>query len=124
MKAFDGKNVLIVDDEELMREILRDEFLRCGAAVCHEAANGGSALAMAKKTEYQIIVSDIRMPHGDGLQLLSEVIKLPVRPMLFLCSGYSDLTREEALRKGARDLYAKPFDPETLVDAIRKSVFR
>lgn len=123
MKALDGKRILVVDDEKLLREILRDEFANSGAT-CEEAENGNTALAMAKKNSYDIIVSDIRMPHGDGLHLLAEVIKLPQRPMFFLCSGYADITRDEALRKGAKDLFSKPFDPQELVDAVRKSVFR
>lgn len=124
MKAFDGKRVLVVDDEKLLREILRDEFVIHGGAICDEASDGQEALAMAKNKQYDIVISDIRMPRSNGLQLLAEVIKLPVRPLFFLCTGYSDISREEALRKGARDLFTKPFDPQELVSAIHKSVFR
>ena len=124
MKPMAGKKILVVDDEKLLREILRDEFSEFEGATCEEAASAKEALVLLKKTEFDIVISDIRMPDGDGLSLLDSILALPRRPMVFFCTGYSDLTREEALRRGARDLFYKPFDPSVVAAAVKKAFFR
>lgn len=111
---FKGKIVLVVDDESDLREILRDEFLYEGAEVM-EASNGREALELAKKHQFDIILSDIRMPGGDGVTLTRELRELhPAKPVLVLITGFADLRSDEAFSLGADGYMPKPFRLEEL----------
>lgn len=102
--------VLVVDDEEGLRDLLKDGFEMLGAAV-QVAANGKQAFEIVKTTRFDFVLSDVRMPGGDGIELFQDIQTLPEpRPMFFLMSGYSDLNREQALARGIKDLFQKPFD--------------
>jgi CheY-like chemotaxis protein len=115
---FKGKIVLVVDDESDLREILRDEFLYEGAQVM-EASNGREALELAKKHQFDIILSDIRMPGGDGVTLTKELRKLnPSSPVVVLITGFADLRSDEAFALGADGYLTKPFRLEELKSNI------
>src|SRR5262245_52565869 len=87
-----GKRILIADDEKDLREILADELRYCGCEVA-EAENGKTAYALLESQPFDLIISDIRMPGGDGIELLKAVRKRdPKLPPLVLISGYSDIT--------------------------------
>lgn len=112
-----GIKVLIVEDEEMLRDLLSDEFKFHGA-VTKTANDGRAALELIKKESFDFVISDIRMPDGDGIELLRQTRKLPQAPLVFMCSGVSDLSREGLLKEGASDVFEKPFDLEKLVSAI------
>jgi signal transduction histidine kinase/CheY-like chemotaxis protein len=100
--------VLIVDDEAEIRDLLRLEFKTVGWEVL-EAGDGEEAIRMIGKHKVSAIVADIRMPKVDGIELLETLQngyskKLP----LWFLSGYRDLSRDEALRRGAVDMLPKP----------------
>jgi|SRR6185312_8317559 len=115
---FKGKIVLVVDDESDLREILRDEFLYEGAEVM-EAANGREALELAKKHHFDIILSDIRMPGGDGVTLTKGLRALhPSKPVLVLITGFADLRSDEAFSAGADGYMPKPFRLEELKSTL------
>ena len=115
-QKFIGKNILIVDDEPALREILREEFEYQGATVS-EAANGKSALQHLKTSPCDLVISDIRMPGGDGIGLLRgiQAESLPVSVFLFM-SGFSDLTIDEAYDLGAAAVLAKPFELDSILE--------
>lgn len=122
MKELSGKRVLVVDDEPAIRSILREEFEDANAVV-QEAENGQLAFSMLSKIEFDVVASDIRMPGGDGVQLLDRIRseltrKLPV----ILISGYSDITIDEAYNRGANLVLGKPFDPTAVISAIAQVV--
>lgn len=117
---FKGKIVLVVDDESDLREILRDEFVYEGAEVM-EAANGREALELAKKHKFDIILSDIRMPGGDGVTLTRELRELhPAIPVLVLITGFADLRSDEAFSLGADGYMPKPFRLEELKSTLAR----
>ena len=116
---FEGKTVLVVDDEVDLREILKDEFLSVGAKVL-EAGNGTEALSLVKAhPEVELIVSDIRMPGGDRISFAREVKKRnPKKPAVILITGFADLLPEEAYDLGAEVFFLKPFPLENLVSQL------
>jgi CheY-like chemotaxis protein len=116
--ALKGKRILIADDEKDLREILADELRYCGCEVS-EAENGKAAYATLEKQPFDLIISDIRMPGGDGIELLKAVrARDPKLPPLVLISGYSDITEKEALALGARRVFVKPFNLNELVTEV------
>ena len=115
-----GKRILIVDDEPDLREILADEFRFEGFEV-FEAPNGVVGLEMFSKESPDVVVSDIRMPGGDGVTFAraAKAIK-PTEVPIFLITGFADLTPEEAYDFGVDGFFVKPFQ----LDTIKSSVMR
>jgi len=111
---FSGKVILVVDDEADLREILRDELIFEGAEV-FEAVNGRDAIAQLSKRKFDAVLSDIRMPGGDGATLAREIReKSPSQPVIILITGFADLHSEEAFDLGADGYVTKPFHLEEL----------
>ncbi len=105
-----GKTLLIVDDEEALREPLCMEFESLGCKVL-EASNGKQAFEIVKREKIDAVVSDIRMPGGDGVELLKNIKEWNSEfPVVMLITGFSDLSREEAFDMGAESILTKPFD--------------
>lgn len=119
MKNFSEKEFLIIDDEEVLREILMDEFDLLGAK-CTGAENGEEGLKLAKEKIYDVIISDIRMPVLDGVEFLERLKKEAPNhcPRVVLLSGFTDLTQDQAIQMGAVGLVEKPWDMDKLIKLI------
>lgn len=115
MTAQKPKCVLIVDDEEDIRSILAFEFEMKGIEVL-DAEGVSSALEIAKGKTIDLLISDVRMPQRNGTELLEQMASSV--PNIIMISGYTDLTPEEAVKKGAQKLVAKPFDVGQFVDEL------
>jgi DNA-binding response OmpR family regulator len=117
---FKGKIVLVVDDESDLREILCDEFAYEGAQVM-EASNGREALELAQQHSFDIILSDIRMPGGDGVTLTRELrLRHPSHPVVILITGFADLRSDDAFALGADGYLTKPFRLEELKSNVSR----
>lgn len=118
MKRLENRTVLIVDDEAELIEILKDTFDDEGART-FTAANGNEAFSILEQNQIDVIISDIRMPGGDGVELTERIRAIKVEvPIIFLVSGYTDVPTEELYRKGANALFHKPYDIEKLVSSV------
>ena len=104
--------ILLVDDEPELLNILTEEFIYWGHTV-YSASSVEQALQLLDEKDVSLVLSDVRMPNGSGLELLSKT-EVPV----VLTSGYSDVSRSAALQKGAVDLIAKPFELNDLVQEM------
>lgn len=113
----EGKTILIVDDEPLIREMLNLDLTDCGAKI-EEAGNSIEALKLIENINFDLIISDVRMPGGSGIDLLSGIEKLNIKIKTIMISGFSDLTDEKAINFGAHALVTKPFKREDLLDTI------
>jgi DNA-binding NtrC family response regulator len=115
--------VLVVDDDLGVREAL-STFLEIEDLKTVEAKNGVEALEMLKTNkDIKFVISDIRMPNGDGIFLVNEIRKIdPVLPFVVLISGQADITREDAIKMGALDLFVKPPDMDKLISLIKDSI--
>lgn len=109
-----NKRVLVVDDEPDLREMVEFEFEMNDCEVeCVE--NAKLALEALSTKDFDLIISDIRMPGGDGIMLLDELNKMKNSPPLLFMSGFADLKVDEAFDKGARGYFSKPFVLKQLV---------
>lgn len=113
------RTILVVDDEEELRELFRSRFESKGWQV-FEAGNGTDAFKIVSKEPIQCILSDVRMPGGDGVSLLKNVVKKngPNMPIVVLMTGYADITRDEIVNLGAKELFHKPFDMKVIYASI------
>lgn len=110
-----GKNVLVVDDEVDLREIVASELDFMGASV-QEAGNIANADSILKEKKIDLIISDIRMPGGTGVELLKTVkARNILNPPMILITGFADVTPEEAYAEGAEALLNKPFQLDELI---------
>lgn len=117
---FIGKSILVVDDEPDLREILSDEFQMLGATV-ETAPNGKTAWEKAKSRNFDLVISDLRMPGGDGVALTKELKRdVEKSPVVVLMTGFADLTAEEAFAIGAEGFVTKPF----LLESFRENLQR
>jgi len=114
--------ILIVDDEEGLLGIYKGWFKREGCRVL-TAANGAAALELAMKNRVDVILSDIRMPVMDGVELtkrLKETKKYI--PKIIFISGFTDLDERETYDLGIEAKLSKPIRRQDLVSVVRKSL--
>ena len=112
--------VLVVDDEPDFRNALAYSLKRLGYQ-CVTASGGKEAFGLICERAFDVVISDIQMPGGNGVELLDRTRELsPEMPVILLITGFSDLSTEEAHNKGAEALFSKPFDRKVLTDAIQR----
>jgi len=114
--------ILVVDDEEKMRDILRLMLELKGHRV-DTASHGREALARIKENFYDLVIADIRMPEMDGRQLLEEINRLEHRvPVVFITAYASIEDAVEAMRAGAVDYIPKPFEEERIHLTVERAL--
>jgi two-component system response regulator AtoC len=116
------KQILVVDDEPNLRRVLRAQLERDGYDV-HTAADGEQALALLHEHHIDLVITDLRMPKLDGMELLRRITALedPMPVVMITAHGTVD-TAVEALKTGAFDYITKPFDQEEVRTIVRKAV--
>jgi len=121
----DDAAVLIIDDDDAVRRTFRRVLQRAGLAVL-EAEDGDSGLRLCRERRPGLVLLDLRMPHMDGLDVLSELVAEHPETPVVVVSGQGTMDDAvEALRRGAWDFVAKPLpDNEILVRAARRGVER
>ncbi len=112
-------NVLIVDDSNAMRAVIKKIVAMSGFKMnkCLEAGNGGEALQVLAEEWVDVIISDINMPEVNGLELLARLKKDNLYkeiPVIMISTEGSAARMQEALDCGARGFIKKPFLPEEL----------
>ncbi len=118
----DGLFILLVDDEQTLREVLCSTLRAHGAKVI-DAPNGVVAMQLIQSNRLDLVISDIRMPGGDGIGLLTQIKELKGhQPKVILITGHADIGADDALRKGAVALLPKPFGGEKLVTTILETI--
>jgi CheY-like chemotaxis protein/Tfp pilus assembly protein PilZ len=114
--------MLVVDDEEDLRDVIAFDFSRQGYEVL-TAASGNEALRIVESRKVDIILTDVRMPDGDGVALLDGVkANHPTLPVVMFITESRDLSLEMAYAKGVEAVFAKPFDRQALVDAVVRAL--
>lgn len=117
-----GRRVLIVDDASFMRKMLKEILEKNGYEIAGEAENGNEALDKFKELNPDIVTLDITMPGIDGLAALKIIKEENPRTVCIMCSAINAKdTLITALKYGADDFVVKPFQPERLLEALRKA---
>jgi DNA-binding response OmpR family regulator len=118
------KRVLIVDDERDIVKALTIRLQRAGYEVV-TAFDGAQGIFMAHKENPDLIILDIRMPAGNGFSVaekLKESTNTFTIPVIFLTGSPEKNSEEKAMALGARFYVKKPYDPEELLDAIKRAL--
>lgn len=112
--------VLIVDDEQSMREACREVLASEGYAL-QEASSGEKALEILARQAFDVLILDLKMPKVDGLQILQAVQQTSPGTATVVITGYPSIdTAVEAMKLGASDFLPKPFTPEVLRLTVRR----
>jgi two-component system alkaline phosphatase synthesis response regulator PhoP len=117
-------HILVVDDEGAIRYSVSKTLQRIGYNV-QEASSGEEALDMMKKQEYDVVLTDIRMPGLTGVELLKRIKEAAPDSIVILMTGYASLgTAVESLRLGAHDYLIKPSSSQDIRQSVAKGVER
>lgn len=117
-----GKSVLIVDDEQALRALLKIEFEDYFSDVS-VAESGQHAIELLKEKKFDIVFTDMKMPNGDGLWLASKIQEeLHQTPQIYMCSGYNDNTSERMKELDIIKVFPKPFDFVVMISEIIKNI--
>ena len=115
-------NLLVVDDDLAMRQMLASLFRKEGFEV-EEAASADEAVERCRDTDFQVVLSDIKMPGRSGIELVGEIRNIrPGTPVVLMTAYASVPTAVEAMKLGAFDYIQKPFNPEEVGILIERAV--
>jgi DNA-binding NtrC family response regulator len=116
------KRVLIVDDDPNVLEVLNARLLSSGYAV-QKAKDGAEAVEIINNEKTDIVISDVKMPGMDGLELLNAIrAHIPEMPVIFL-TAYANIPEAvQAVKSGAVDYLEKPFEGQDLVKKIQDAL--
>lgn len=110
--------ILIVDDEPDLLEAIAFDFRRNNFHVL-TAGSGNEAFRLVENNEVDIVLSDVCMANGGGIDLLERIkARNPYQPVVMLITGFADITLEEAFERGADAVFPKPFDRKLLMQAV------
>ena len=115
--------VLVVDDAAFMRMMIKDILSKNGYDVVGEAENGVKALEKYQELKPDLTTMDITMPEMDGITAVKEIKKIDPSAKVIMCSAMGQQAMViEAIQSGARDFIVKPFQPDRVLEAVRKAV--
>lgn len=118
-----AKNILIVDDAAFMRMMIKDILTKNGYNVAGEAENGAKAFEKYNEIKPDLVLMDITMPEVDGIQALKNIKAADSNAKVIMCSAMGQQAMViEAIQAGAKDFIVKPFQPDRVLEAVRKVV--
>ncbi len=118
------ENILLVDDEEMIRDLLSSALEQEGY-LCHQAANVDEALAVLGEQPVDLVISDIMMPGRSGVELLRDLKKINPEIAVLMITGLSDMnTAMECIHLGADDYITKPFGIGRVVLTVKNLIER
>ncbi|MGN0973722.1 MAG: response regulator transcription factor [Bacilli bacterium] len=110
--------ILVVDDEKLIREVIKEYLLNDNYEVL-EASNGTSAIEICKKENIDLIIMDIMMPKLDGFSAIREIFKTKKIPTVMLSARGEEYDKLLGFELGIEDYVTKPFSPKELMARIK-----
>jgi CheY-like chemotaxis protein len=113
------QTLLIVDDDECYRRAVAFDFKRSGFRVLL-ASSGKEAFDLVCAEKVHVILTDVRMPGGNGIDLLAEVRQsCPDTPIVILMTAFSDISLRDAGQWGAKAVIYKPCDKKILIETVQ-----
>jgi len=114
--------ILVVDDEQQVRDILRRKMEQCGYRV-GEAANGKEAIDKLNADEFDLVISDIMMPERDGLEVIMHLRKTqPEVKVIAISAPGNEVFLNSAKALGAHRVFQKPFSLEEIARAVEELI--
>lgn len=118
-----AKNILIVDDAAFMRMMIKDILTKNGYNVVGEAENGAKAFEKYNEIKPDLVLMDITMPEVDGIQALKNIKAADPGAKVIMCSAMGQQAMViESIQAGAKDFIVKPFQPDRVLEAVKKVV--
>ncbi|HHV71313.1 MAG TPA: response regulator [Clostridia bacterium] len=118
-----GNRVLVVDDAAFMRMMVKDILTKNGYEIVGEAENGLVAIEKYKETNPDLVTMDITMPEMDGITAVKEIKKIDPNANIIMCSAMGQQAMViDAIQAGAKDFIVKPFQPDRVIEAVRKAL--
>ena len=115
------EKILIVDDDQLMRQFLAEALTRKNYTV-EIAKNGKEAIACLKKNPYDLLLTDMKMPDISGIEVLRKTKELSPQTLVIIMTAYGTIQNAiEAMRLGAFNYILKPFTPDAIETLIEKA---
>ena len=120
-----AKSILICDDAAFMRMMIKDILVKNGYNIAGEAENGVKAVEKYQETKPDLVLMDITMPEMDGIQALKKIKAIDANASVVMCSAMGQQAMViESIQSGARDFIVKPFQPDRVIEAVKKAVER
>ena len=118
-----AKNVLVVDDAAFMRMMIKDILTKNGYNVVGEAENGAKAFEKYNELKPDLVLMDITMPEVDGIAALKMIMGADRGAKVIMCSAMGQQAMViEAIHSGAKDFIVKPFQPDRVLEAVKKVI--
>ena len=115
-------HVIVADDEEIVLSLVRD-MLEDEGHLVEVASNGPDALKLVEETPVDLIITDIRMPHMNGIELAAKAREIRPDVVVIFITGYADLnSAKDAIKQGAFEYILKPFELNEIRQAVHKAV--
>jgi DNA-binding response OmpR family regulator len=116
-----GTRILVVDDDREVRSVLSRALDEMGGFSVEVAETGTEALQKIENTLFDLVLVDLKLPDMDGLQLITEIVKLKPNVLTVLLTGHSSVASAvEAMKSGASDYLTKPVDLDELLACLRR----
>ncbi|PIS00531.1 MAG: two-component system response regulator [Chlamydiae bacterium CG10_big_fil_rev_8_21_14_0_10_35_9] len=115
------EKILVVDDEAILRSFLKDTLIRKGKIIT-TAEDGLEAINILKKSSFDLVITDLKMPHKTGLDVLNFIKKHDPKTTVVLMTAHASVeTAVEAMQKGAFHYLIKPFSPDAIETILQKA---
>lgn len=125
MEKPEKHSVIVVDDDHMMREMLKFILRSEDYPVIGEASNGQDAIALCAKMKPDLVLLDINMPKMDGLQALEEILKISSATIVLMVSAEATMDKvSEAIEKGAAGFVVKPLNSASVLDKMAMCIKR
>lgn len=118
-----GERILIVDDEELIRDLIK-EYADLEGYQYDEAGDGIVAIELLKKNDYSIVILDVMMPKIDGWDVCKEMRKASDTPIIMLSARGEEYDKLLGFELGVDDYIVKPFSPKELMARVKAIIRR
>jgi DNA-binding NtrC family response regulator len=116
------RNILVIDDDYHMRTALTEVLSGAGYGVC-SAEDGRMAMESIKKTSYDLVITDVKMPHINGIELMGRIKKEHRSLPVIVMTAYGTIEHAvNAVKEGAFDYIQKPFDAEALYEVVQRAL--
>ena len=116
--------ILVVDDDKVLADNLVEYLSKLGYQTS-PAYGGREGLATFEQGDFQLVITDLKMPEMDGMELLNAVSRLDSRVIVMVITGYGTIeSAVEAIKKGAYDFIPKPFKMEELEIIVKRALER